>query len=50
MSGLPDDSREADEEQVERRLHDLRGRVNASRAVVATPPAGPRRSRATGLM
>ena len=37
-SGLPDDSREADEKQAERRLRDLRGRVKAARAVVATTP------------
>jgi hypothetical protein len=37
-SGLPDDSREADEEQARRRLHDLRARVKAARAVVSTTP------------
>ena len=35
-SGLPDDSREADERAAERRLQELRGRVKAARAVVAT--------------
>lgn len=35
-SGLPDDSRESDERVAERRLRDLRGRVTAARAVVAT--------------
>ncbi|MGA8604801.1 MAG: hypothetical protein WB788_07060 [Thermoplasmata archaeon] len=37
-SGLPDDSREADERAAERRLRDLRGRVKAVRALVATTP------------
>jgi hypothetical protein len=37
-SGLPDDSREADEKQARRRLHDLRARVKAARAVVARTP------------
>ncbi|MGP8016164.1 MAG: hypothetical protein ACLPQ4_00735 [Thermoplasmata archaeon] len=37
-SGLPDDSREADERQAERQLRDLRGRVKAARAMVATTP------------
>jgi hypothetical protein len=37
-SGLPDDSREADERAEERRLYDLRGRVKAARAVVSTTP------------
>lgn len=37
-SGLPDDSREADERQEKRVLRDLRGRVKAARAVVATTP------------
>ncbi|HZY91996.1 MAG TPA: hypothetical protein VFG07_04375 [Thermoplasmata archaeon] len=37
-SGLPDDSREADERQAERALHDLRGRVKATRAFVAQHP------------
>ena len=37
-SGLPDDSREEDERQEERRLRDLRGRVKVARAVVATTP------------
>ncbi len=37
-SGLPDDSREADEKQKERRLRDLRGRVKAARAVVSRTP------------
>jgi hypothetical protein len=35
-SGLPDDSREADERQAERRLCELRARVKAARAVVST--------------
>jgi hypothetical protein len=34
-SGLPDDSREADERAAERRLRDLRGRVKAARAARA---------------
>jgi len=37
-SGLPDDSREEDEREVERRLRDLRGRVKRARAVVSTTP------------
>ncbi len=37
-SGLPDASREADERGEERRLRDLRSRVKAARAVVATTP------------
>ncbi len=37
-SGLPDDSREADEHEAVRRLRDLRGRGKAARAVVATTP------------
>jgi hypothetical protein len=37
-SGLPDDSREADEKQVERRLRDLRARVKLARAVVSVTP------------
>jgi hypothetical protein len=37
-SGLPDDSREADERAAERRLRDLRARVKAERAVVANTP------------
>ncbi|MGD0588858.1 MAG: hypothetical protein ABSA63_08730 [Thermoplasmata archaeon] len=37
-SGLPDDSREADEKQTERRLRDLRRRVRAARAVVSRTP------------
>lgn len=36
--GLPDDSREEDERQEERRLRDLRGRVKHARAVVVTTP------------
>jgi len=35
-SGLPDDSREAEEKEAERHLRDLRGRVKAARAVVST--------------
>jgi hypothetical protein len=37
-SGTPDDSREEDERTEVRRLHDLRGRVKAARAVVSTIP------------
>jgi hypothetical protein len=37
-SGLPDDSREADEREEERRLRDLRGRVKAARAALAAVP------------
>ena len=37
-SGLPDDWREADEREAERRLRDLRGRVKRARAVVASTP------------
>jgi hypothetical protein len=37
-SGLPDDSREADERAAARQLRDLRGRVKAARAVVSTTP------------
>ena len=37
-SGLPDDCREEDEGQEERRLRDLRGRVKRARAVVASTP------------
>ena len=37
-SGLPDDSREADEKQAARQLHDLRTRVKLARAVVSTTP------------
>ncbi len=37
-SGLPDDSREADQRAAEQRLRDLRGRVKAARAVVAATP------------
>jgi len=40
-SGLPDDSREADEKQAERLLRDLRARVKAARAAVATTPGLP---------
>ncbi len=40
-SGLPDDSREADERAAEPRLRDLRGRVKAARAAIsATAGAG----------
>ena len=39
-SGLPDDSREADERAAERRLADLRGRVKAARAAIAAAPGG----------
>ena len=34
-SGLPDDSREADERAAERRLRDLRGRVKVARATIS---------------
>ena len=37
-AGLPDDSREEDERREARRLRDLRGRVKAARAVVASTP------------
>jgi hypothetical protein len=37
-SGLPDDSREEDERDAERRLREVRARVKAARAVVATTP------------
>ncbi len=37
-SGLPDDSRDADERQAEARLRDLRGRVKRARAVIAATP------------
>jgi len=37
-SGLPDDSRDADERQAQRRLRDLRRRVKVARAVVSTTP------------
>jgi hypothetical protein len=37
-SGLPDDSREADERAEERRLRELRGRVKAARAAIAAIP------------
>ena len=37
-SGLPDDSREADERREAGQLRDLRGRVKAARAVVSTTP------------
>jgi len=37
-SGLPDDSREAYERAIERRLRDLRGRVKAARTVVSQTP------------
>ena len=35
---MPDDSREADERAAERSLRDLRGRVKAATATVATTP------------
>jgi len=35
---LPDDSREADEKESERRLRDLRARVKVARSVVSTTP------------
>ena len=34
-SGLPEDSREADEQAAERRLRDLRGRVKVARATIS---------------
>jgi hypothetical protein len=37
-SGLPDDSREADERAEERHLRDLRGRVKRARAAMAVTP------------
>jgi hypothetical protein len=37
-SGLPDDSREAEEREEERRLRDLRGRVKAARAAISATP------------
>jgi hypothetical protein len=37
-SGLPDDSREADEKQAERRLREIRARVKLARAVVSRTP------------
>jgi hypothetical protein len=37
-SGLPDDSREADERAVARQLRDLRARVKAARAAVSATP------------
>jgi len=37
-SGLPDDSREADERVAERRLRELRGRVKAARAAISATP------------
>ncbi len=37
-SGLPDDSREADERAAERRLRDMRGRVKAARAAISATP------------
>ena len=39
-SGLPGDSREADERDETRRLRDLRGRVRAARAAISTAPGG----------
>ena len=37
-SGLPDDSKEEDERQEERRIRDLRGRIKVARAVVSRVP------------
>ncbi len=37
-SGLPEDSREADEHAAERRLRDLRARVKAARAAISATP------------
>ncbi len=37
-SGLPDDSREADERAAERRVRELRGRVKAARAAISATP------------
>ena len=45
-SGLPDDSRAADERAAERHLRDLRGRVKAARAALAAHPAAEERLRA----
>ncbi|MCI4317346.1 MAG: hypothetical protein L3J96_02305, partial [Thermoplasmata archaeon] len=45
-SGLPDDSREADELAVGRRLRDLRGRVKAARAALAGTPGAAEAMRA----
>lgn len=39
-SGLPDDSREAEEREEERRVRDLRGRVKATRAALSAVPGG----------
>jgi hypothetical protein len=38
-SGLPDDSREADERVAARRLFDLRGRIKAARAALSAVPS-----------
>jgi hypothetical protein len=38
-SGLAEDSREGDDQAVEPRLRDLRGRVKAARAVITTTPS-----------
>jgi hypothetical protein len=45
-SGRPDDSREADERGVERRLPDLRGRVKAARAALSAAPGAAESMRA----
>jgi hypothetical protein len=37
-SGLPDDSREADERFAERRLHEMRARMKVARALASTTP------------
>ena len=41
-SGLPDDSRAADEHAETRRLRDLRGRVKAARAAISAAPGAER--------
>ena len=38
LSGLAEDSREADEKEADRRLRDLRGRVKTARALVSSTP------------
>jgi hypothetical protein len=48
-SGLPDDSREADERAAERRLRDHRGRVKAARAAISTTPGAEQAMRADWL-
>jgi hypothetical protein len=48
-SGLPDDSREADERAAERALRDLRDRVKAARAAISTTPRAEQAMRADWL-